>query len=249
MPNYKAHPLPTKWSIFDLPPPRSATFGRDRNDDILVSSRSRTETIIVKGRPLWTCELTWDRIEWRDASVIRQVVEALRGSRNAIQIRDFTRDTPLGTALALGGRKTSKTAVPWVKSTAPVPFSYAGNNNIPWVAAATPPKVSIAAAAGAYSVTMSGWQESAYVGRNSDYIQIDNRLYMLAGDMITNAAGVGTATLMTPLIKAAPVGTVCVIEEASCEMRLVDPKQSWSRSAGEAFTSFSLNFIETVRDF
>lgn len=243
-------PLAKKWTSYDLPMPLSCDFGRDRNDDVLLSSRTRIETVMVKGRPLWTAKMTWDRIEWRDAWVLRQVVEALKGSRNAIQIWDFTRTTPLGTGLALGGKSTKNASLNWALGGGGVyPFNYSNAKFVPWKWTATLPTVSVGATAGSYSVTMSGWQEKALVGMCSDYIQIDNRLYMLAADMITDAAGNGTATLMTPLIKNASIGSKCCIEEAGCEMRLVDPKQSWSRSAGEAFTKFSLTFIETSRDF
>lgn len=241
--------LPVKWPSSIAP--KTCEFSRDRNDDVRQSSRSRAETVMVMGRPLWSCKLTWERIESVDGTRLRQIIEGLKGSQMAIQMYDFTRLIPMGSAKALNGALATEAGpLSWSsRAQRMVNWRTAATNGINWSWAHGSGLVAAATSVGAYAVPLAGFNQSDVVGRSGDYIQIDNRLYTLADDFTTDAAGAGTAYLMTPLIKPATTTTTVCFKFAGCEMRAVNQKQAWSKSAGDAFTNFSLELLETSRDF
>jgi hypothetical protein len=105
-----------------------------------------------------------------------------------------------------------------------------------------------AASSGATSFSLGGLQASATVLKVGDYIQIENRLYKIDADLVTNSSGIGTVYLTSPLIGDAPLGSPVYITNASCEMRLLKSQWSGSRDGNTAFVSLSLEFLETVND-
>ena len=229
--------------------PSECRFARSRNDELQISPRSRQETVIARGRPLWSADLVWSAPDARTLERLRWLIEGLAGYRGSVLLWDFNRIIPSG-PLKVGPEGISGAPVqPWDDGT---PF-LEPNGDVTYFEVDQNPTLAADASIGATTIGLTGlWSdgsEATYFARAGSYVQFGRRLYLLAEDLYADAAGAATLRLVTGLIATAPAGTEAIFYRAACEMHLVE--QSWeaSRRAGEAFSSVALKFLETVTDF
>lgn len=220
--------------------PQSCKFGRTRNDVRQYSPRTRQDTVITMGRPLWTAECTWRVAQnTATAAALRRWLEALDGFRGSVQIWDFSapQNTTGYPAQAINW-VNGGVAYWWINGG----ILYPWNNSITRTANA-------AATAGATSVALAGFAASQ-VGAviMGQYIQIGRRLYLSDTDVNANGSGVATVTLQTPLLANVANGDTIRLSAAACEMQLASQDWSGSATAGGGFVDVTATFIESVDD-
>lgn len=235
--------LPKRWPA-DLRP-FSCEFGRSYNDEVHVSPRSRYETVVVRGRPLWTCQMSFQRIHYVDQHHLRQLLEGL-GRQNAIEVWDFTVEAPQGSGLATDGA-VDEILSPWEHLGSGVLWDD-GADGMHWVAGANA-MATAEAAAGTLSVAVSGLNTSSLILASGDYVQVGRRLYLCAENLFSDEFGAGTLILQTPLIETAPIGETVRLYRAGCEMRVASAEWVQSRSADDPFISVQVDLVETARNW
>lgn len=231
-----------RWPV-DLAP-FSCRFTRSRNDQRLRSPRTREATVIRQGRPLWKCELTWQRANTEKLAKLRYWLESLDGYTGSVQLWDFQSPFPAGLTLATSD--TERERLFWVYLGSRLPWAYAGMPSF-WqsgssIATASP------ASAGATSVTFTGLPASTLVAVQGQYIQIDRRLYLVAATVASDGSGNATVQITPGLLADAPTGTTVRLVEAACEMELDSSDFDQSMTAGEGMSTVTATFIETVND-
>jgi len=224
--------------------PLSCRFTRSRNDVRLRSPRTRESTIIRQGRPLWKCELTWERPNTEKLAKLRYWLEALDGYAGSVQLWDFSSPYPYG--LTLVTSDTERERLFWVYLGTRLPWTYAGMPNF-WQSGSFL-STATDAVAGATVVTFAGLPASTLVAVQGQYIQVDRRLYLVAATVASDVGGNATVTLSSGLLSAAPTGTTVRLVEAACEMELDNSDFDQQSTAGTGMSTVSATFIETVTD-
>lgn len=199
--------------------PETCTFSRSRNDILQRSPRSRQTSVIVQGRALWGCRLSWSLPNGATLAKLRRWLERLEGFKGSVQLWDFTSPRPEGFA----------------------PPAH-------WAAGATC-TVGAAASAGARIVVLSGLTPSVIAVVAGQYVQIGRRLYLAADDATATGGGTCVVHLETPLIESVPHGETVRLAEAGCEMHLVVQDIDTTSRAGDGLVTVSASFSETVVDF
>lgn len=91
--------------------PRTCKFTRSRNDIRLRSPRTREPTVIRQGRPLWTCDLTWELPNNDKLAKLRYWLEGLDGFAGSVQLWDFAAPAPINAASIANGNIPNFNAV------------------------------------------------------------------------------------------------------------------------------------------
>ena len=103
------------------------------------------------------------------------------------------------------------------------------------------------AAAGATSVATQGWYPSvSMVLKAGQYVEIKERLYLVANDVMSDISGNATLTLTTPLLDSLVVGDDVEVTTPRARMRPTSPDWSGSRSVTEGLWTLSAEFVESV---
>ena len=107
-----------------------------------------------------------------------------------------------------------------------------------------------AASAGATSLTITGLPINLTPAvRRGELIQAGRRLYIIAADANSNASGVATLTLTTPLVFAVAAAAATPLLTPRVEMRMVAGGWSTARRAEDGYITARADFLETVSDY
>lgn len=237
-------PLPRRWP--ETLVPDECRFDRPSTANVQRSPRTNIETILVSSPRLWKCSLSFYRPCDSDIQELTAIVDALSAQNAAIEIWNFHRPFVRGSGKLSNNLRIAPVDVPFRHVSTDYPFQHAGID-VPWTYTRFPTVA--ATAKGSKTVVMSGFAANDRVALSGDYIQISNRLYILARDIISNSAGQATVYLTTPLLKATAAAERVYLDRAACQMRMVEKSWQRSRSADEAFVSLSVDFVETRKDF
>lgn len=213
--------------------PTRCAWGRSRSDMLSASPRSRVETLVQQGRPLWQASMTWQSITGVREAQLRYILDGLEGYRGSIQLWD---------ASALGN--SAAAANYWSNAGINYAWTWYGLSTF-WQTADT---YTANGTAGAYTVTISGLTPNAPVVIQGGYVQVGRRLYLADNGYTADAGGVCVVGLTTPLLATVVAGTAR-LTSAGVEMRLVKQDWSSSRDAQGQSSTVSCDFLETAVDF
>lgn len=199
--------------------PVSCEFGRSRNATLQVSPRSRKETLIAQGRPLWMAKLAWQFPQDSTAALLQYWLEAIDGHAGSVIMWDWSLN---------------------------VPVNYAAPAHWVWEATV---QVNGAHSAGATSLALKGLAASSVAAIQGGKVQVGRRLYVVAATVNSDGSGNATLTLTTPLLAAAANNDPAYLGNPGCEMRLDKQVWQAAARAGDGLISVSADFVETVADF
>lgn len=201
--------------------PNTCKFTRSRNDIDQSSPRTRQESFIAMGRPLWQAELTWLLPNTASLAKLMYFLEALSGFKGSVCIWDFAKPYPLG-----------------VVSTLPTHWALGSTVTL-----------AAAVALNATSVQLSGLQASVTAVVQGQNIQVGHRIYQAKTTVVATSGGLATIYLATPMLEAVPAGDPVRLAQAATEMRLLNQNFDESSQAGQGLIVVSATFLETVADF
>lgn len=226
--------------------PQSCVFGRTRNDFRQESARTRKATVIRQGRPLYRAECTWALPRTQRLAKLRYWLEQLDGYNGSVQIWDFANPFPFGLELATGPTGLGVTRTLWTNTGATSYWTFNGEISH-WAVGATV-TTTANAALGATTLALQGLQANRQAVVQGQYVQVGRRIYLAATNVTSSPTGTATITLDSPLLAAAPIGTVVRLAEAACEMQLINQNIDSTSRAGDGLTVVSASFIESVED-
>jgi hypothetical protein len=240
-------PIPT--IAFRLPDdllPFDCEFGRDRNDQLNLSPRSRTESVIRRDRPKWKATLSWSLVPEK-AKQLQYYIDTMEGFRGSMMIWDYKRPFPEDRASALAAELGGI-------SYSPVQFLFWSTGSIfyTWLSGPAPFFWTIPAVIGSRQVVII-FPPSAYnatILKKGDYIQLKRRLYIVAADVVVYPTTAGTPVFLTTPTLDTLVSTDEVrIRKAACEMRLIEGSWSMTRNANQGYETCKASFMETSQNF
>lgn len=264
--------MTTRWPTTLLP--RSCVWGRSRNPARSMNAITQRSFASQRARPLWTCEVFWDLLP-EQAPPFRLIMEAMDGGVTPYVMWDFANGLPrLSSSMnapifanwengqlydwggtvnydwidSLGGNET------WLGTDAnPYQWQVMTNGGFLWTW--TPIDYSTFSgtiamtgsfAAGSTSIQVTGCPASTLILIKGDLIEIDEYLYVVGNDVLTNASGVATITLTTGLVVGATVASVIVLTNPGCRMRLVGGDWGLERQWDDGLFRASAQFLEVA---
>lgn len=236
-----------RWPIDLLP--SQCKWGMSHNDQLFVSPDSRRESVIRRGRPLWTASVTWERFEG-EINRLYDILHGIGGFRGSVILWDFLKPKPRG--LGLVANESTSTAdnplLTWTNSGSKNYWISGGyKSRFSYVSGAT--TLTTNQVAGTLDVPITGLYPSSTILLAGDKIQIGRRLYVVRAPLVSNGSGAGTAYLHYGLVQNTPAGSEVRVRYAGCEMRLKDQDWEFSGQANDPTRPITLNFIETGVDY
>lgn len=223
--------------------PVSCMFGRDRNEAQQTDTASRWHYANQRSRPLWMCEASFE-IHRDDESAFRDLIETADGQRTPYMIWDFSNPFPcLHPAIP---RETYD----WVSPSLPVTWTRGGTAYY-WTREAIDYEsltlaVDASGSAGDVTVTLQGFPSSSTTLVRGDLVQIDEYLYMVSSNKMSNVSGVVTIDISTPLVAAITGASSVRVIEPAARMRVDQTEWSSSRTWNEPYSIVGVKFLEVA---
>ena len=111
----------------------------------------------------------------------------------------------------------------------------------------TGPFLAVAAyAAGTTTIVLSGFATNSNVLVRGDLVEIDEYLYVIGANVLTDGSGNATITLMSGLVEATEIGEIANFTAPSARMRLDSVTWDEERSWDDALWRASAKFVEVA---
>jgi hypothetical protein len=203
---------------------------------------TRTTKKYGLSRPRWLCKMTF-KASWRGGvgtmargSRLDALIAEMEGGLYSIGLWDFRRPYPAGLRR-------------YYSQFAGLGYPFAGGETFAlgerFIIPADAEPANEAAAAGAITMTFSGFRAGELVFHAGDYLGGDGRGHLILRDAMADANGRATVRFTPPLEAAVPAGTAITMQPLTTfQLRSDDAGDNQSTANGQA--SYSLEFSEKL---
>ena len=222
----------------DLVPQRGA-FWLEPNTLLSESPYSRAQQVVARDGDRWRARMAWQSAPESLAGRIDALLAQLRGAEGEVTLYDWRRPVPRGTAGTWPG---GDALTSWGGGT-----TWGGGTS--WGGLISPPLVPqlrFAAVRGDRSLHAWGWAASQTVLRAGDRIGLAGQLLVVTADVVGNAGGVATIAVEPPLRADVDGATALVLTRPRARFRLVDNDQAATDFEPGPFSSYNLEFVESL---
>ena len=222
--------------------PSQMEFWLEGNTSEFVSPYTRASRVYERPGARWRLRLQFGNLNATLTARMDAFLAALRGRFRTVEIPDFRRLNPAGTALTfldIPGFGNITEYTDGTRFTDGTAFEEGITGNA---------QVAISGQLGTRLLT-NGWQPSQdTVLKAGDYLQVGTKLYMVIEDAASDISGFAFVSIAPPItVGLAPAaGTQLIIKPARGVFRMEDDSQPRNPTRSPVIATYNLSFVEDL---